>query len=447
MLTEVEAAQAVPRSDGFIRRFVEYAGDSTDAPLAYHLGVGLSVLSATAPANLGLWFAGGTLYAPLWCLLIGRSGRDRKSTAIRIGTGILRDASRDLLGDKPASTEGLIESLSVQPTQLIAYSEFGEFLSKTIRGYLNPMKNLYTDLWDNEPQQRRLASRVTRVDTPRLSMVAGVTPAYLDRYSEEPDWTGGFMSRWASLFATRERDIINPPNLEPQRAALVDYLTQLTQVPDAGRCLGFTDKAAVRWVEWFGGLSEQHATVNEIKAGAIARAPIFALKAALLYSFDFGRAGRDPEWRIGMAQLEPAISFAELHLKSVEATAQFLALDKDMRDRNRVLQAITKRWRTKGRILRDAMMLERRADEVLTSLVTEGTIGQRISATGKMMFKRLARISEDEELEQELGSIGSMGQVLPFHSTGEDEGTEEGSGPGSGTSSGADSGGSVNHTS
>tara|TARA_Y100000034_G_C6775771_1_gene346395 strand:+ start:108 stop:791 length:684 start_codon:yes stop_codon:yes gene_type:complete len=227
----------------------------------------------------------------------------------------------------------------------------------------------------------------------------------------------------------------------------VDYLTQLTQVPDAGRCLGFTDKAAVRWVEWFGGLSEQHATVNEIKAGAIARAPIFALKAALLYSFDFGRAGRDPEWRIGMAQLEPAISFAELHLKSVEATAQFLALDRDMRDRNRVLQAITRRWRTKGRILRDAMMLERRADEVLTSLVTEGTIGQRISATGKMMFKRLARISEDEELEQELGSIGSMGQVLPFHSTGEDEGTEEGSGPGSGTSSGADSGGSVNHTS
>ena len=416
MITEKQAALAVPQHDGFIRRYVEYAADSTDAPLSYHLGVALTTLSATVPPNLGLWFAGSTLYAPLWVLLVGRSGRDRKSTAIKIGTAILRDVDPFLLGDKPGSTEGLIESLAAQPTQLVAYSEFGEFLSKTQRGYLNPMKNLYTDLWDNEPQQRRLANRVTNVDAPRLSLLAGVTPAYLDRYSEEPDWTGGFMSRWACIHATRERDIIEPPFLAEQREKLVQMLTERKDVPDAGTCRGFDADAGDRWREWFGGLSARHATVTEIKSGAMARAPIFAIKVALLYAYDFGRAGKDLEWLITMRELEPAIAFAELHINSVDSVADHLALDKDMRDRHRVLVNITKRWRTKGRVLRDSMMLDKRFGEVVGTLIVEGAIHQKISASGKDSYKLADQLTEEEESELEFSaSSNDAGKVLAFH--------------------------------
>ena len=66
----------------------------------------------------------------MYALLAGRSGDDQKSTALGLGEEILDMVDYKLIGDQPASAEGLIDSLAAQNKQTLWYSEFGQFLSQ-----------------------------------------------------------------------------------------------------------------------------------------------------------------------------------------------------------------------------------------------------------------------------------------------------------------------------
>jgi hypothetical protein len=148
MISELAVVDCLPPRGSFIRSYLHYALHQTTAPLPYHLGTALSMLAATCPPEYGMWFAGSKLYPNLYVLLVGRSGEDQKSTALRVGTRLLKAEVPTLLGDNPGSAEGLIESLATQPTQLIVYSEFGKTLASAQQKYFEPIKTTLTDLWD-----------------------------------------------------------------------------------------------------------------------------------------------------------------------------------------------------------------------------------------------------------------------------------------------------------
>ncbi len=146
MVTEEDVVKALP-DQGFVRNYVIHAMKQTTAPLCYHLGVGLTILSTTCPVNYGMWYA-GALRANLFTLVVGRSGEDNKSSALNVGQRILFQSSPDLIGDYPGSAEGLIDSLGSKPVQVIPISEFGRFLSQAQGGYFEQIKTLLADLWD-----------------------------------------------------------------------------------------------------------------------------------------------------------------------------------------------------------------------------------------------------------------------------------------------------------
>lgn len=148
-VSEAEAVDAVamlPESS-WIRTYVVHATRQTTAPLVYHIGVGIAVLGTTCPIPYGMHYA-GALRANNFVLCVGRSGEDRKSTALNIGKDLLDQAANPLIGDYPGSAEGLIESLAEQESQFIPISEFGKFLSSGQRGYFEPIKTLLADAWD-----------------------------------------------------------------------------------------------------------------------------------------------------------------------------------------------------------------------------------------------------------------------------------------------------------
>lgn len=145
-VTEQEVATALPPS-GFIKTYVQHGCLQTTAPLIYHVGVGMTLLAATCPLAYGMDYA-GHLHANNFCLLVGRSGEDRKSSALNVGTRLLYQAAAPLIGEYPGSAEGLIESLQAAPSQIIPMSEFGKFLASAQRGYFEPIKTLLADAWD-----------------------------------------------------------------------------------------------------------------------------------------------------------------------------------------------------------------------------------------------------------------------------------------------------------
>ena len=381
-VTELEAVAALP-PDGWVRRYVVHAIKQTTSPLVYHIGVGLTMLAVTCPLSYGMTYA-GLLRANNFCLLVGRSGEDNKSSALNVGREILDAAASTLIGEYPGSPEGLIESLAITPSQLVPISEFGRFLSAAQGGYYEPMKTLLADLWDAQPIQRvRANNRITRVDNPRLSIAAACSIPYLEKHTLAEDWTGGFMGRWMVLYGQRERIDPDPVGDRTDFDWLADQLRARATQPSAGFCLGLDPAAKILWNQWFMDVSNRVLPGNII--GIRARAPTIARKIALLYGWDFGPAMLGQPWEITPDILDPAIKLTELHIKSLVDLSGMIAEHHDARMRRAVIQAIDSFGGVAnlGEILSIMKTRKRVVSEILDSLLEEKKVSITSTAIGQ----------------------------------------------------------------
>lgn len=397
MIRESEVAPAMPLR-GFLPLFLDYASTCTDANCVYHVAGGLTVLTQTAPMNLAVNF-GTPMYANLFSIVVGPSSVSRKSAAIGIARNLIDEALPGAVGEVPGSEEGLVEALREKPRQLICYSEFGSFLAKTEEGYLLPLKTRLNEAWDCSPLGRALAKRrAGPVNNPRLSILAGSTPGYLERHTEPTDWLDGFMARWLTFMGERERTYPIPIEDKAKRAACIAYIQNLANRPGiAGPFSGLDHHAQTLWNSWY---AKTHAFVSQAAheaAGQVARAPSFALKIAMLLSWDFGQAAQSAHtggsWRITIDELEPAIAITELHLRSVMAIGEGLAEDKDMRARRQVLSSVDYTPTPLGDITRRAKVLRKRAIELIGTLEEEGLVKKASGASGGEYYIRLRQNS------------------------------------------------------
>jgi len=372
-VTEAETAAVLP-SSGWIRRYVIHAAKQTTAPLVYHLGVGITTLGVTCPLSYGMQYA-GTLRTNQFCLLVGRSGEDNKSSALNVGRELLDAAAAPLIGDFPGSPEGLIDSLQNAPSQLIPISEFGKFLSSAQRGYFEPTKTLLADLWDSLPIQRTKANNNSvRVENPRLSISAACSIPYLEKHTLAEDWTGGFMGRWLVLYGRRERTDPDPVGCKLDFQWLSDELRNRAVTANAGWCMGLDSGASVLWRNWYNDVTNRALPSNIV--GIRSRAPTIARKIALVYGWDFGPATLGQPWRMGVDVLEPAIAFTELHIKSLTDLSHVIAEHADARLRRSILQVIDNKGGTAslGEILGVLKLRKRPVVEMLDALMEEGRV-------------------------------------------------------------------------
>lgn len=394
MIRESEVAAAMPLR-GLLPMFLQYGSTCTDANTSYHIAGALSILTQTAPMNLHVNF-GTPMYANLFSIVVGPSSVSRKSAAIAIARNLLDEALPGCVGEVPGSEEGLVESLREKPRQLICYSEFGSFLAKTEEGYLLPLKTRLNEAWDCSPLGRALAKRrAGPVNNPRLTILAGSTPGYLERHTEPTDWLDGFMARWLTFMGERERTYSMPYEDRNQRAQCVNYIQSIAARPGIVGPFGGLDAHAQKlWDSWY---AKTHMFVNQAAheaAGQVARAPSFALKIAMLLAWDYGQAAQSAQtgnaWRITVDELEPAIAITELHLRSVMAIGEGLAEDRDMRSRRTVLMSVGDVPTHVGEVLRKSKILKRRGMEIIDTLLEEGLI-TRVTVNGDGGYYRRVR--------------------------------------------------------
>lgn len=389
-VTEDETVAAVP-PDGWIRRYVIHAMKQTTSPLIYHLGTGVATMGVTCPLSYGMHYA-GVLRSNSYCLLVGRSGEDNKSSALNIGREVLDAAASGLIGEYPGSAEGLVQSLAAAPSQIIPISEFGKFLSDAQGGYFEKVKTLITDAWDCGSIQRvRANNNNTRVENPRLSINAACSIPYLEKHTLAEDWTGGFMGRWMVFYGQRERVDPDPVGDRTDFDWLVDNLRTKATAPSAGWCMGLDHVAKMMWNEWYYDVSDRKLPSNII--GIRARAPTICRKICLVYGWDFGPAAYGDPWEITPEILEPAIKLTELHIKSLIDLSSIIAEHHDARQRRAVIQALEARGgiATLGEILSIMKTKKRTALEVLDALIEE----KRVSITSTSIGQAYTLVSDN----------------------------------------------------
>jgi hypothetical protein len=379
--------------NSWLKVYVEHACSKTSAPRIYHYGMGLTVLGATAPSDLSINYA-VPLHANNYCLVVGRSGHEQKSTALHIGRSILEEASSNLVCGSAASKEGLFDSLAANPRQFVSYSEFGDLLASTKQGYAQTMKTFLTDAWDGFKMDRLKAKnkenqgKVLTVTKPRLSVGAACSFGFLETHSLAEDWSGGFYARWLVLLGTRERTIAIPQDdpISGRRDWLVNELRIRATMsnmndqpggPAPATCVGWDTAAEKLWTTWYHGLAHRPLTAKI--EGITTRAPALVLRCALSLAWDYGPAAHNPGKPFLMTTdlLIPAMAIVEYHLRSLNDLAEVLAEHSTARLRRdvyRVIANLPQQSATLGDITRTLKLKKRDVLEVLDTLVAEGQL-------------------------------------------------------------------------
>lgn len=242
-----------------------------------------------------------------------------------------------------------------------------------------------------QPVDRMKANNVEiSQPNPRLSLAAGVSLTFLEEHTDPHDWTGGFMGRWAVIYGRRERTVSYPRNDWSAVPALAAFLLQRSQVQQVGPCFGLSQAAYEKWDDWYHELDRR--PMPEIISGAKTRAPTIAMKAALLYAWDFGDPLSGEPWFIQPHHLDWGFRFAELHLKSVVGLSSFMAEHADAHLRRSILETIPLGGvKSLGQILRSSKMKKRTVLDVLDGLVVDGTLRHHplIGAAGEALYERV----------------------------------------------------------
>lgn len=378
MLNEInDVFPAVPKnSDSFVFRYVTHAAKSTTANAAFHLGTALTLVGVTAPSSYGIRYASQTLRPNLFVMCVGVSGDDFKSSALRVGYNLLRSAAPKLAGDEPGSMEGLVDSLQAQPHQLIRFSEFGKFLSQTGKGsYAEPIKLALNEAFDCDPLVRKLRKTTIRADNPRLGLLAAVAITYLANMTTHEDWEGGFLNRWAVLFANAEREDSFPVADNSGIPWLKEWLKTRSMTNEAGFCTGLSPESRKLWDQWYYGLKKRPDLPQYI-TGLKARAPVMALKAALCYGWDIGPASEGEPWQMEPEILQYGLAFADLHIRSLASLEKHLADTREGRLRKRVMNAMPNNGAPceKGDLLEKTGLPDRDLSRVLSDLTKMGKV-------------------------------------------------------------------------
>jgi len=385
MVREKDVWAALP-SAGFLRSFCQFCHVATDAPLAFALGAGLGALATFAP-DFSFWY-GTEVYPTWWALLVGDSAETRKTTVVKIAERVIGAIDPAKILPNPESASALFEAMQLQPQSVFLQPEMGDFFAGTTKGsYKAAVREKMMALYDGSRMTKHKVGEILVVERPRLSVLGGVAPPFLEAYAGGKDWQDGNFSRYYMVYAERERTYEPPPSA-PDGLGFVTYeLMSLSRLaPRIGPCLGWKPGVAdVYWAQQCEGLDALCATATTSRwaRSSFARSRNTALKAAMLYDFDVGNA-RDTAvhapgegWYLSKAAIDFGMAVARMHIASVQSILSLLSHNFYEHQRKEVLGVFAdNNMHTLGWILRAVKprMKKRDLEQVLETLVAAGEL-------------------------------------------------------------------------
>lgn len=374
-----------------VRRGLAAHTATTEGHLVYAWGVAMGVTAALAGHSLrgrGV-FPGSGVVGNLWVLLVGPQGRSRKTTSLQIAYDLAYEVAPERLIDRPGSVEALLEALEEAPARCLYLPELGDYLAVVKKGRLAGANELLVKLFDGKSEKIRYVRRTITLHEPRLSLLGGVTPAYLAAHTTPQDWRGGFFSRMLVLAACPERRVRlrgRDPTLERAHYAATAAVARLgggmgSLHPDPMPSpAGFTPEAEALWLSWHDEIDARTArwTHHEALAGILSRASLQTAKLCLLNSaIDAAATGTrayGEGWRIGLPHLAPAVALVDLHLRSAVESACLTHESPDARDKAAVLRALSAAPApiTVGEVCKQTGLLLNRVYAILDTLRHQG---------------------------------------------------------------------------
>lgn len=327
---------------GWLRSYYEWTLGS-EAPAPYHFFVGAAVLGAGL--KRAVWFSKG--YYRVWpcsqVLLIGPTGRVRKTSAINLGLkllGALGDIN--IIRDK-TTPEALVDSLYQPPVvegkvlmaadamAVVAAPELAVLLGK--QKYNEGMISILTSLFDcpDDWDYKTKNSGKMKLRNVTVTMLGASTPDWLVTAIPQDAFGGGFMSRLLFVVQTNTDRCYPIPAPPPNYDSLLEELVELR-----ARLKGefkITPEALDWYSQWYAA-SRGDVPEDEKMAGYHERKPDHMIRIAMLIAASQGSLSLNTE---SMVRASRILAYLE---KEMLYTFKWLGMKPIGQDQERVVRTL-----------------------------------------------------------------------------------------------------------
>jgi hypothetical protein len=379
--------------EGILRDYVALWVPTTDAPLIYHIGGALAVVSTLLGKRIYLPYGGIPLYPNLWVLILGPSSSFRKSTIVGKAQATIGDFEPTAIFPEDFSRERFLEHLSEHPQGLLVSSEFGNMLALFSRDYMTGTKEMLSHLYDSPPKYTRVVKdRTLEIDNPVISFFAASQTDWFQNKVHESDMRGGFLARFVFISASaKPESIAFPP--EPDAQAKDTLYAGLKSLAEVNGAVELEATARLRYEKWFRA-HDKELDVDP-KKGTLspfwARLSSIALKLAMIF-----QVARDQTLLITDDTMNRALQMTDRLKPSLREVMKAMVFSKEMRQRQEVLDAIHEAGTsgiTRRDLLRKLSLLLEDLKPLIDSLKEEGAIREVASQRSTRYF---AHSGEDE---------------------------------------------------
>lgn len=368
--------------ESFVKAYVDYASEVTDAPERFHHVLAYSTLAAVCAHNVYFPFGDRRCYPNLFVALVASSSLLRKTTALNISKHLVQDVNSDLLLPNEFSSEALTAGLASSPRGIFYWSEFASFLSACGKDYMSGSKELLTDLFDcPRLYTRKLRGNSYEIKNPVISIATATTLEWFLKNSKDSDIHGGFLPRFMWVPAeTKEKSLpLPPPADQKRRNALKIHLKRLGEIKGE---MNFAPEARETYIRWHGKHERDAELVREreMLAPFFSRLSDCAIKLAMLT--EISETGQRTITESSLGKALNFIDFLKGTLaKLADEDIAFGSFEIAKKKLKKRLKETANGGISRGDLLRLSHLDARQFDRVMITLVEEGSVTLRAEKT------------------------------------------------------------------
>lgn len=285
--------------------------NDTESPEEYHRWTALSIIAGAVRRKVFFDMGHFLLYPNMYIVLVGPAGRCKKSTAMRIGRGMLSEINGVNFTTDSITRERMILDLAQcfvdGHSSMTAYSS--EFASLLTSSGMD-MVVFLTDIFDSpsEWSHRTKTGGTNKIKAPYLNLMGATTPDWIAKAMPLDTVGIGLTSR--IIFVYQDTPRVRPwrPKLTPEQKRLRELLVEDLQAMSllSGE-YEIADDADEFYNTWYTSRIEKPNPTGDPRLnGYYERKPIHLLKIAMIIA-----ASRRDELLITHSDMELALSLFE----------------------------------------------------------------------------------------------------------------------------------------
>lgn len=378
--------------EDWLTTYAEYTSEQ-ESPSLFHFWVGTSAIAAALERSV--WINRGyyTLFPNLYTVLIGASARVRKTSAIRIGFDIYREAMEDgVIVSQKTTPEALIgifvEGFKQRGVSggVIVADELGVFLGGQAKNM--DLMQLLTKWYDcPEFFEYHTVMRGKEVmNYVHCNMIAGTTPQWLRDGMPPHAVGGGFTSRIIFVYQDKPEKLIAFPEItSEQRRMKKELIEDLKRISKLQGQFTLTGEAREWYENWYTKVFKPESTPYMSLDGYYGRKHDTLLKVAMCLA-----VSKSNNLVIDEIEMKMALRALNKNEDFLPATLRLIQMTEVGEEMEKVFRVVCRRKKIDFVALSRQLsycMNTKKIDEVVRDLIS----GDRIveyTESGKRWFKK-----------------------------------------------------------